>query len=731
MSVIQTIRNRYGKIAGGLIALALIGFIVSDARNGSLGNFFQSNDNTVMKINGNKIDPKEYQEHVKEYETLYSMFNKNQPLDDATRSQMNEQVLNMMVYETLVNEQCDKLGIIVSPEEIKDMIYGENADPVVRQFQFGGQPIFMNPQTQQFDPSMIKQFETAMATDPSQDPSGGKLIEQWEVVKSYVKRMARVNKYNTLFASSVYASSLMAKKNVTEQNSRASIKYVKVPYSVIADAEVKVSDDEIKAYMQKHAAQYETDQETRTMEYVSFDIIPAAADTARQVEALNEVKADFAATKDNKTFVNSKSDEVNAFNEAFLNKRTFMSRYADTIMTLPIGEVFGPYYENGSYRMTKVIDRKTLPDSVNIKHILVFTKSQGQEVRSDSAAKSRLDSAIALIKAGAKFDSVAALYSDDGGSKEKGGEYWFTLQQRPTISKEFGDFSFEGKKGETKTVSVKNDNYAGYHYIEIIDQKGIAPSVQLGTVSKILAPSDSTDKAIYGVANEFAGKNNTKELFDEAIKKQNLDKRVGDNIKVNNFSISGLGSAREVVRWVYKSNVGDVSAVFQLGDQRYIVAKVAAIQEKGLPAITAVNRPMLEMKVKDEKKADLIAKKFGGAGSLDNIAASAGQTVQQADTVVLGGGFVAGLGFEPKVVGYTFNPSFQPNTLSPAIKGQGGVYFVTILTREMGAIDQNILNAILPQQRGQMEGQLRNSITQMMQQSMTKKADVSYNAENF
>ena len=70
MSVIQTIRNRYGKIAGGVIAVALIGFIVSDARNGSLSSLFGGHDSNVMKVNGTKIDPQDYQRRLKEYETL-------------------------------------------------------------------------------------------------------------------------------------------------------------------------------------------------------------------------------------------------------------------------------------------------------------------------------------------------------------------------------------------------------------------------------------------------------------------------------------------------------------------------------------------------------------------------------------------------------------------------------------------------------------------------------------
>ena len=123
MSVIQTIRNKYGKIAGGIIAVALVGFIISDAFNGSFGNFFRGRDSNVMKVDGIKIEPREYQDRVKEYETLYAMFNKTRNLDEATRAQMSEQVIQMIVYENVVGEQCDKLGITTSEEEKKESHY--------------------------------------------------------------------------------------------------------------------------------------------------------------------------------------------------------------------------------------------------------------------------------------------------------------------------------------------------------------------------------------------------------------------------------------------------------------------------------------------------------------------------------------------------------------------------------------------------------------------------------
>ena len=734
MSVIQTIRNRYGKIAGGVIAVALVGFIVSDARNGSFASFFGGHDSNIMKVNGTKIDPKEYQLRLKQYETLYTMFNKGKPLGDAERAQMNEESVRMVVYETVVGEECDKLGIQTSEEEKKELIYGQFADPMVRQFQIEGQPIFMDRQTKDFNPAIVKELEKELAEAPQKIDPTGKVKEQWETVKAYVLRMNRINKYNALYGGACYAPLYLAKRTLNDQNSMASIKYVKIPFTAIADNEVKVTDEDIKAYMQKHAAMFETDQPVRGIDYVSFEIIPSSADTARAINSLADVKSELGTTKEKelKAFVNNKSDDANSYSEAFLNKRTFLSKYADTLMSIPVGEIYGPYYENGGYKLTKVTDRKTLPDSVKLRHIMVVTKQRDQEIMPDSVAKKRIDSAIAAIDAGAKFDSIVMIYSQDNDeNKQKGGEYTFTLQNRPGIAKEFGDFAFEGKPGEKKLVKVSNDNYSGYHYVEILEHHGVAPSTQFATISKTLAPSDSTVNAIYGKANEFAGKNPTAAEFDATVKKQNLDKRIGDNIKATNFTIGGLGASREVVKWTYEHNIGDISPVFQLGDQRYVVAKLTSIQDKGMIGITAGNRAQLEQIVREEKKGDMIIAKINGAGSLDAVAQKIGQPVMQADSITFTGGFVKDLGYEPKVIGYTFNPSFQPNALSPGIKGKSGVFYISVLNRASNPVPDQFVMQVAGRQRGMEENQMRNAINQLLQQAVSKKADVKYNVSNF
>ena len=733
MSVILKIRKN-GKLAGGVIAVSLSIWIISEGANStSFRDFFRGGSSTsVATVDGSKIDPKDYQLRVKEYETLMAVYNPRNQMDEASKAQMSEQVLQNTVVETIIGEQCDKLGIQTTEDDQKELIYGQNADQLVRRFSFNGQQVFDNPETNMFDPQRVKELEKQFTQEVPQGAEQvyEKLKTEWDAVKSYVLRNHRINQFNNLLAGSVFQPAFITKHTYSDKNANASIRFVKVPYTSVPDSKITVNDDEIKGYVARHRAMYAPDQDVRTIEYVSFDIKPSSADSDRARNTLLDAKAELISTKDEKSLVSNKSDEPGAYFDGYVNKKSYTAPSADSILSLQAGETYGPYVENNAYRLTKVVSRRTLPDSVKIRHILIKTKDQGKDVLADTLAKARIDSIVAAIKSGVSFDSLVAHTSDDQGSRATGGVYNWSLAQRGGLSKEFGDFSWEGSTGEKKTVKVENGNYAGYHYIEILNQKDEMTSVKIATIVKNLLPSDSTVNALYAKANEFATKNTNGADFDANAKKMGYDKRIGENVKVSSFTITGLGAAREVIRWTYDHKVGDVSPVFQLGDQRYVVAKVVSADEKGGMAITPANRPMLEQRVRDEKKAEEIVKTCNGKGSLEAIAAAMGQQVQQLDTVSLGASFIPNLGYEPKVVGYTFYDGLKLNTMSPAIKGMGGVYFI-IVTNRTTTPDDPQTPMKLAQERYQEEMQMRNAVGQMLQQSIIRSANVKYNQANF
>jgi peptidyl-prolyl cis-trans isomerase D len=714
MAVIQKIREKYAKLAGFVIALALVGFLLMDAGD-NLKKVFSGGD-YIAKVNGDKIEPQEYAERIDEYQSLYELMGNK--IDDNTRAQIHDQVLKEMIYEKLIEDQMEDLGLTLTKEEEKDMISGANPDPLVTQF-----PYFKNPETGQYDPQMLAAFEGNKLD--LNNPQAQKAVEEWKVMKNYIRRNRLVQKYNSLFAGAVYSPKFMLDRQVKDQNHMASIRYVKIPFTTINDNDVKVTDDDLKAYMQKHAAQYRLEDPTRSIDYVAFDVKPSVQDTVQSLNTLTQLKAEFSTTSDVESFVNRNSDEP--YNNAFVNKKSFMSAYADSILSMPVGTVFGPYFENGSYKLTKVVERTSLPDSVKVRHILVKTEDRRSPVLADSVAKRKIDTVQMALNSGVEFKQVAERYSDDPGSKTTGGEYTFTLQQRGQLSKEFADFAFEGKAGEKKVVKAENDNYTGYHYIEILDQKNLAPASKLAVISKGLFPSEETEQSAYAKANEFAGRNSTDKAFDEAVKKQGLNKLQAQNVKVNDFIIPGVGPSRDVIRWMYEAEVGNISPVFTL-EGRYIIAKLTGVQEEGMMQLDASNRPALEALVKAEKKADMIAQKYKGMTTVDAIAQTSAQPVQNADSFNAASAFIPNLGFEPKVVGYSFFDGFKPNATSPAIKGQDGVFFVSLKSRQQNPV--TFQDPMQAQQLQMQQQQMKGSISSMMQEGMRRNAEIKYSAKN-
>jgi peptidyl-prolyl cis-trans isomerase D len=718
MAVITKIREKYAKLAGAVIAISLIGFLLMDAGD-NLRKLF-TGSNYVVKVNGDKIDPKEYASRIAEYESLYEMMGNK--LDDNMRAQVHDQVLRELVFERAAAKDMDKLGLTVTDDELKQMITGDNPDPMVLQF-----PYFKNPQTQQFDPQAVTAFETGKISANPNDPEAIKALDLWKQWKNFMRRNRLTQKYTALFGGAAYMPKFVMDQQQKDQAFTASIKYVKVPFTMIGDAEVKVTDADLNEYVKKHSAKYRIEDPTRSIDYVAFEVLPSKDDTARTLGSLQPLISEFATATDVESFVNRNSEEQSLKGD-WVTKKSFSSPLADSILAQPVGAVVGPYFENNTYRLTKVIAKTMLPDSVKVRHILVKTKAGSTEVLADSLAKRRIDSAIAAIEGGQNFGAVALKYSEDEGSKNKGGEYEFQLPQRSQLSKEFGDVAFEGKPGERKLVKVENDAYSGYHYIEVMSQSSMNNAVKLAIVTKALFADDATETAAYGKASEFAGNNTTGKKFDEAVTKNSLNKQTAQNVKVNDFVIPGIGASREIIRWIYNARPGDVSEVFKM-DNKYIVAKLTGEQAPGPMKIDDANRPMLEGLVKAEKKAALIIEKYKKPASLETLASAIGQQVQTAENINAGGGYIPNMGFEPMVAGYAFNAKFQPNTVSPGIKGQDGVYYFVVTSRQQAPVPASDPNQ-MASQRKMMSMQMKGNIGNMQQEVMRKKANVKYSAEN-
>ncbi|TAF55762.1 MAG: peptidylprolyl isomerase [Sphingobacteriia bacterium] len=628
MSVIQSIRDKGAWIVFVIIALALIAFILQDGVKRG-GTAFSVND-VITEVNGEKLERGAFEDKIKMQESMYAG-------QGANRDQIAAAVWNQEVESIILNQEFDKLGLTVSAKELNDVLFGENS-PLRQEF--------TDPKTGVFRVDDAKKAFAQLKK--STNPEQINMVNNGYIIPTIQNTLR--NKYQSLLVQSVYIPKWLVAKQEADNNAIASIDYVYYPYISVADSLVKVSDEDINAYVKQHAVEFKKKDETRNISYVLFNAAPSSADSNAVLSQLVALENDFRQAPDAAAYLAKVGTELPFYNSYFSATKMQMA-LKDSITKLPLGGMFGPYQDGNSYVLAKMVGIKNWPDSAKVRHILINTGNPqtGQMVRTDSAAKKLVDSIALAIKSGADFNALCAQYSEDAGSKDKGGVYDFFPQGQMVVP--FNDFSFDKPVG-SKDV-VKTD--FGYHYIEVLGQKDFKPAYKVAYLAKPLVASNETISEASTAAAQFTVSSKNAKQFNENALKQNKVVFPVSDLKANDNSINTLGENRQLVRWAFEKSVGDVSEPVEIGD-KYVVALLTAVNKPGLMSATEA-RPQVEGMVRNEKKAKLIIDTKIKGNSLEEISASTKSPVLHADSLVFAAAFIAGVGSEPKVVGAAFNKS--------------------------------------------------------------------------
>ncbi len=668
MSVIQTIRDRGTWIIFVIIAVALIAFILQDGA-GRGGSAF-SNSSVIAKVNGTSIERGAFEERLKSQEAMYAG-------QGATRDQLIGTVYNMEVDNIVLNQEFEKLGLVVSAKELNDILFGENS-----------------PLRQEFTDPKTGVFKVDDAKRAFAQIKKSKNAEQIKMINSgYIEptiQNSLRNKYQNLLIQSVYVPKWMVEKQQADNNAIASASYVYYPYVAVSDSSIKVSDADINNYVKKHSNEFKKEEETRSIAYVTFSAAPTSADSAATLAQINDLKADFAASSDAAAFLGKVGTELAFYNSYFGGSRIQVAN-KDSIIRLPVGGLFGPYVDGNNYVLAKMVGIKQWPDSVTVRHILIGTNDpqSGQQVRDDSTGKKLVDSIQTAIKNGADFNALVTKYSDDGGSKEKGGVYDYFPQGQMVIP--FNDFAFDNPVGAKGVVRTD----FGYHYIEILGQKNRAPAYKIAYLAKPIISSNETMNEANTAAASFASSaKGSKEFNDNAAK---LAKPIlsATEIKQNDFTVGTMANTRSLVRWIYENKEGAVSDPTEVGDQ-IIVAMVTNVNKAGLMGANEA-RPLVEGLIRNDKKAKIIIETKMKGSSLEEFAKSSGSSILRADSLSFGSGFINGVGNEPKIVGAAFNKAVQ-GKVADLIAGSSGVFAVkgeTVAAKPSDALPETVKQALI------------------------------------
>jgi peptidyl-prolyl cis-trans isomerase D len=702
MSIIQQIREKAAWLVFGVIGLSLIGFLLMDAFVGGSGQgMFSGNSTVVGSVNGEKVNYLDFERKRRQVEEQYKA--SGYPVNEMMQQNIQDQVWNQYIEDNVLQEEYNTLGLEVSAKELNDMLFGNNPPQELKQQ-------FTNQETGAYDANAARSAIDNLRKQKD-NPSAMQFEEAY--LPSLVNNRLK-EKYSSLLANTAYVPKWMLEKINSDNNSIASISYVNVAYASIADSTIRVSDDDINAYITKNKDDYKQPL-SRSISYVSFNAAPSSSDSLALHNQMLQLRDELRTTQDVAAFLVRNGSEVPFF-EGYVLKSKLQVPNADSITALADGEVFGPYIDGQNEVIAKMIDRKTLPDSVKVRHILINT----QNGLPDSTGKARIDSIASAIKGGADFSMLSMQYSDDPGSKTKGGEYEFGSQQFTSLAKEFAEASFYGRAGDKKVIKTT----FGYHYIEVLSQRNFEPAFRIAYLSKPITASQETLNSASGMANQFAGESRTAKDFDANISKNKYNKLLANEVKPVDNMIPGLGSSRQLVRWIFEADKGDVSEPYDLGD-KFVVAMVTEINKEGVMSASKA-RPQVEFIVRNQKKAEQIIKKINNANTLQAVATATGSTVQKADSISFASPVIPNVGQEPKVVGATFNKQWL-GKVTPPIAGNGGVFVIT----PANVSAKPNLESNLDQQRLSMQMQMKSMSGYRSLEALKKSADVTDNRAKF
>ncbi|MBX2845264.1 MAG: peptidylprolyl isomerase [Saprospiraceae bacterium] len=653
MSITGTIR-RNSWVLFILIGLGMLGFLLMDATSGQ-GGALTGGNQSYGKVKGQKVSPQDIQTRIDELANLYPNANDDQLFEAAWG-----EVLNQRVFYP----KYESLGLEVSDVELAELIKSPNPHRFTRtmfnSIMEGGV----------WDANKVIEI----IDNPKDYPNEQGLISQLE--KS-IRDDVLNTKYMNALRLGINAPEWATQEQYAKEVKTADFDYFMLPFSLIKDDEIEISDADIRKYAQANKGKY-TAAAGAVFEYVSIPKLPSKTDTVNQMARMRDVKERFATEKNDSLFaisstniiLNPTQGPINQ-NIGFQTRETlkFPEDQENLIFSADIGDIVGPFEYNGNAFLVKVLEKQNVPDSARIRHILI--EAPANNPIAYAAARETADSLLNELKRDkSKFNDYVNQYSGDTNSVPDGGVYDYFPQGQ--MVPEFNAVSFYGEGiGDLQIAST----IYGHHIVEPLGRKGRAQGVKVAVIGQGFRASKQTNDDIYRQAKEFEQNSQNAEDFEKNAEAFG-GKKVTPSIEPEARFIPEIGAEPAVIRWANNAGIGEVK-YFSLPTQT-IIARLVNRTKAGELNVSG-NEDAIRAEVLKEKKAALLNKQIEDAGGVtadfEGLAKKLNRNVQNAAEAKFGQSGNT-IGFEPEIISKVF--FLDPGDITQPLMGRRGVYVVKV-----------------------------------------------------
>mgnify|MGYP005749918299 FL=1 len=676
MAALGKIRSK-GVILISILGFALFAFIAEELFRSCESSRNESRQQ-VGEVLGDKVNVQDFQKLVDEYTNVIKMTQGRDNLTDDDLNQVKDVVWNTFVQTEIISKEASKLGLQVTDQELQNIL-NAGTNPMLLQTPF------VNQQTGRFDANLLKKFlaeyKQAQTTNPQMAEQYQGIYNFWTFIEKSLRQQVLAQKYQSLLAGCLISNPVSAKMAYTDENQESNIQLASFAYSSINDNKVKISDADLKAKYEELKPRFKQYEETRSIKYVDYQVLPSASDRA----ALNKTVAGYVQslkeTADPVEIVRNSGSLVTYLGIP-QTKAAFPTDIAARLDSMAVGSISAPVENklDNTINVVKLISKVKLPDSVQFRAIQV-----GGATPADAAKTA--DSIFTALKSGAEFEAIAKKYGQTG---EKN---WITSNQYQNATSMDADTKSYIESLNTLPVNeIKNLKLTqGNLILQITDRKAMTDKYVAAVIKKPIEFSKNTYSAAFNKFSQFVSESQTLEAMQKNASKYGYKVQERMDIRNSEHYVAGIHGTREALKWIFETDENKVSQLYECGDNDHLLVLVMTkINKKGYRSLDDENvKNYVKQEVLRDKKAEMLMAKVKGVNSISAAKAKGAQVSAVNQVTFAAPVFVQSTGMSEPALSGAVAATAKGKFSSAAVKGNGGVYLFQVLEKKMRPVKFN------------------------------------------
>ena len=673
MAALGKIRSK-GGILVAAIGLALFAFL-AEAAFRSCNEIKSESRQQIGEILGEKISVQDYQKLIDEYQSAIKFTMQRDNLTEDELNQVKDQVWQQLVNNRVLEADAKKVGLTVTEQELSNVL-NDGTNPML------AQTPFVNQQTGRFDINALQQFldgyNKAKASNSPQLEQMQTIYDYWLFVEKNLRTQLLGQKYQALLASCVLSNKAEAKMAFKDNNEESDIQLASLAYSTIKDADVKVTDEDLKAKYEELKPAFRQNTETRDIKFVDYQIKASSSDRNAIVKEMNELQKQLATATD-PSLVISKSGSMIPYLGLPVSSKAYQQYpdIASKIDSLAVGTTgVTENKQDNTLNIIRVMSKAQLPDSVQFRQIQVAANTPEE-------AHAKADSIQKALAGGADFVAIAKRYGQTG---EK---VWFTGQQyeaAPSMSEDnrtYIEALLNGEVNAIQNVALTQGNII----LQVVDKKAMKTKTTAAIIKKLIDFSKATRSDAYNKFSEFVAKSTTAADLEKNASKYGYHVQSLNDVSTSEHYVAGVHGTRDALKWLFDAKQGDVSPLYECGDNDHLMVIVlSAIHPKGYRSWDDPQvKEILKREVIKDKKAEKLMAKLKGVNSIAAAQAKGAKVSTVSQITFAAPAFVQATGSaEPALSGAVAATAAGKFSKNP-VKGNAGVYVFQVVKKALRA----------------------------------------------